>query len=91
MIGKLKGLIDSYGEDFVILDVNGVGYQVHCSSRTLAALPSQGQAAVLSIETHVREDQIKLFGFMSDVEREGGAGGARHPGAVGSRERDRAA
>ena len=70
MIGKLKGLIDSYGEDFVILDVNGVGYQVHCSSRTLAALPSQGQAAVLSIETHVREDQIKLFGFASDLERE---------------------
>jgi len=39
MIGKLKGLIDSYGEDYVILDVGGVGYQVHCSSRTLQALP----------------------------------------------------
>ena len=47
MIGKLKGLIDSYGEDFVILDVGGVGYQVHCSARTLQALPSQGEAAVL--------------------------------------------
>ena len=47
MIGKLKGLIDSYGEDFVILDVGGVGYQVHCSSRTLQALPSPGEAAVL--------------------------------------------
>ena len=70
MIGKLKGLIDSYGEDFVILDVGGVGYQVHCSSRTLQALPSPGEAAVLSIETYVREDQIKLFGFRSDVERE---------------------
>jgi holliday junction DNA helicase RuvA len=70
MIGKLKGLIDSYGEDFVILDVGGVGYQVHCSARTLQALPSPGEAATLSIETYVREDQIKLFGFRSDVERE---------------------
>ena len=70
MIGKLKGLIDSYGEDYVILDVGGVGYQVHCSSRTLQALPSPGEAAVLSIETYVREDQIKLFGFRSDIERE---------------------
>ena len=70
MIGKLKGLIDSYGEDFVILDVGGVGYQVHCSARTLQALPSPGEAAVLSIETYVREDQIRLFGFRSDTERE---------------------
>ena len=70
MIGKLKGLIDTYGEDYVILDVGGVGYQVHCSSRTLQALPAPGEAAVLSIETYVREDQIKLFGFRSDVERE---------------------
>ncbi len=70
MIGKLKGLIDTYGEDYVILDVGGVGYQVHCSSRTLQALPSPGEAAVLSIETYVREDQIKLFGFRSDMERE---------------------
>ena len=70
MIGKLKGLIDSYGDDYVILDVGGVGYQVHCASRTLQALPATGGAAVLSIETYVREDQIKLFGFRSDVERE---------------------
>ena len=70
MIGKLKGLIDGYGEDYVILDVGGVGYQVHCSARTLQALPAPGEAAVLSIETYVREDQIKLFGFRSDVERE---------------------
>ncbi|CCE07339.1 Holliday junction DNA helicase ruvA [Bradyrhizobium sp. STM 3843] len=70
MIGKLKGLIDSYGDDFVILDVGGVGYQVHCSARTLQALPSPGEAAMLSIETYVREDQIKLFGFRTDAERE---------------------
>jgi Holliday junction DNA helicase RuvA len=70
MIGKLKGVIDSYGEDFIILDVQGVGYQVHCSARTLQALPAKGEAATLSIETYVREDQIKLFGFQSDAERE---------------------
>ena len=70
MIGKLKGLIDSYGEDYVVLDVQGVGYLVHCAARTLQALPSPGEAAMLSIETYVREDQIKLFGFRSDIERE---------------------
>ena len=70
MIGKLKGVIDSYGEDYVILDVQGVGYQVHCSARTLQALPSPGEPSTLAIETHVREDHIKLFGFTSDVERE---------------------
>ena len=70
MIGKLKGIIDSYGEDFIVLDVNGVGYLVHCSARTLQELPGTGQGATLSIETHVREDQIRLFGFLSDVERE---------------------
>ena len=70
MIGKLKGVIDSYGEDFVIVDVHGVGYLVHCSTRTLQHLPAQGEAVALSIETHVREDQIRLFGFSSDLERE---------------------
>jgi holliday junction DNA helicase RuvA len=70
MIGKLKGVIDSYGEDFIVLDVNGVGYLVHCSARTLQELPGVAQPATLSIETHVREDQIKLFGFVTDVERE---------------------
>ena len=70
MIGKLKGIIDSYGEDFVILDVNGVGYLVHCSARTLQELPRPGEPVTMSIETHVREDQIRLFGFLSDIERE---------------------
>jgi Holliday junction DNA helicase RuvA len=70
MIGKLRGIVDSYGEDYIILDVNGVGYQAHCSARTLQALPSPGEAVALSIETYVREDQIKLFGFASDIERE---------------------
>jgi holliday junction DNA helicase RuvA len=70
MIGKLKGIIDSYGEDFVIVDVGGVGYMVHCSARTLQALPSSGDPVTLAIETHVREDQIRLFGFASANERE---------------------
>jgi Holliday junction DNA helicase RuvA len=70
MIGKLKGIIDSYGEDNVILDVGGVGYLVHCSARTLQMLPQPGEAATLAIETYVREDQIKLFGFTTDLERE---------------------
>jgi Holliday junction DNA helicase RuvA len=69
MIGKLKGIIDSYGEDFVIVDVNGVGYLVHCSARTLQELPAAGAPVTLAIETHVREDQIRLFGFLLDGER----------------------
>jgi Holliday junction DNA helicase RuvA len=70
MIGKLKGLIETYGQDSVIVDVNGVGYEVHCSARTLQELPGVGQPATLSIETHVREDQIRLFGFVTEIERE---------------------
>ncbi|WP_372424135.1 Holliday junction branch migration protein RuvA [Salinarimonas chemoclinalis] len=70
MIGKLKGVVDAYGEDFVILDVHGVGYVAHCSARTLQRLPKVGEAAVLSIETVVREDMIRLYGFRSDPERE---------------------
>jgi holliday junction DNA helicase RuvA len=70
MIGKLKGIIDSYGEESIILDVNGVGYLVHCSGRTLQALPAIGGPVTLAIETHVREDQIRLFGFETEAERE---------------------
>ncbi len=70
MIGKLRGLIDSYHDDHIILDVNGVGYVVQCSSRTLQNLPRAGEAASLAIETQVREDAIRLFGFISDSERD---------------------
>ncbi len=70
MIGKLKGVVDTIGEDHLILDVHGVGYLVHCSSRTLQKLPGAGEAAVLAIETHVREDMIRLYGFRSEAERE---------------------
>jgi Holliday junction DNA helicase RuvA len=70
MIGKLRGVVDSFGEDFVILDVAGVGYVVNCSSRTLQHLPRPGETATLAIETQVREDSIRLFGFLQDVERD---------------------
>jgi len=70
MIGKLRGIIDSQGEDYVVLDVSGVGYLVHCSARTLRELPGAGAPATLAIETHVREDQIRLFGFLTEIERE---------------------
>lgn len=70
MIGKLKGLVDSFGDDFVIVDVGGVGYVVQCSSRTLQHLPRKGEAVSLAIETQVREDAIRLFGFLADNERD---------------------
>lgn len=70
MIGKLKGTIDEIGDDHVVLDVHGVGYVAHCSARTLGKLGSSGEAAVLFIETYVREDQFRLFGFLTALERE---------------------
>jgi len=70
MIGKLKGVIDGFGDDWVIVDVGGVGYVVNCSTKTLGSLPRVGEPVSLAIETYVREDQIRLFGFSSDVERD---------------------
>ncbi len=70
MIGKLKGIIDEIAEDHCILDVQGVGYVAYCPARTLAALPSPGEATTLFIETYVREDAIRLYGFSSALERE---------------------
>jgi Holliday junction DNA helicase RuvA len=69
MIGKLRGIVDTIGADHAIIDTGGVGYEVACSSRTLAALPPPGEPVTLSIETHVREDAIKLYGFLTQVER----------------------
>jgi holliday junction DNA helicase RuvA len=68
VIGRLKGTIDAVGESHVIIDVNGVGYEVQASARTLRSLRT-GDAVSLSIETHVRADAIRLFGFTSEVER----------------------
>src|SRR5690606_17582853 len=70
MIGKLKGTVDEVAEDHCIIDVHGVGYVAFCSTRTLGALAGPGEAAVLFIETYVREDMIRLYGFGSALERE---------------------
>ncbi|MCB1470581.1 MAG: Holliday junction branch migration protein RuvA [Rhizobiaceae bacterium] len=70
MIGKLKGVVDEIGEDHVVVDVHGVGYIAFCSARTLAALTGEGEAVTLFIETYVREDMIRLYGFRSALERE---------------------
>lgn len=70
MIGKLKGTIDEIAEDHVVVDVHGVGYVAYCSARTLGNLPEAGLAAELFIETYVREDAIRLYGFLSALERE---------------------
>ena len=69
MIAKLKGIIDTIGEDYCIVDVNGVGYLVFASSKTLSRL-FKGQGATLLIETIVREDSISLFGFADAWEKE---------------------
>ena len=68
MIGKLKGIVDAIGESHCIIDVNGVGYEVQASARALRTM-ELGQTATLVIDTHVREDAIRLFGFVSEVER----------------------
>lgn len=70
MIGKLKGVLDTIGDESIILDVNGVGYEVYCSSLTFSSLPQVGEACTLAIETYVRETEIKLYGFTSEAERE---------------------
>jgi Holliday junction DNA helicase RuvA len=69
MIGKLKGLVDSYGDDWVLIDCGGVCYEVHCSTRTLQSLPRIGEATVVFIETILREDLIRLFGFATEAEK----------------------
>jgi Holliday junction DNA helicase RuvA len=69
MIGKLKGLIDGFGDDYVHVDVGGVVYEAFCSSKTLSALPQVGHAAVVHIEMIVREDMIRLYGFATPEEK----------------------
>lgn len=68
MIGQLKGKVDAIGEAHAIIDVHGVGYEVQLSARTLRNL-KLGEDVTLTIDTHVREDAIRLFGFQSEVER----------------------
>jgi holliday junction DNA helicase RuvA len=69
MIAMLAGVIDELGPDRIVLDVNGVGYLVFCSSRTLARAPRRGEPLRLLVETHVREDHIHLYGFAEESER----------------------
>ena len=69
MIGRLKGVIDELGDGWAVVDVNGVGYRVFCSSRTLENFFA-GEFAVIEVETHVREDHIHLYGFGDSTEKE---------------------
>ena len=70
MIAKLRGLLDSFGDDWCIIEVNGIGYHVFCSSRTLNNLNGLGEEVTLLIETHIREDHFHLFGFATELERD---------------------
>lgn len=70
MIAKLTGLIDFISENFIILNVGGVGYRVFCSTKTIAKLPAKGQEVSVFIETQVREDHIHLFGFYDATEQQ---------------------
>ncbi len=69
MIGKLTGIIDSFGENYVLLNVQGVGYLVFASARTLSRIGQAGDPASLLIDTHVREDHIHLYGFADAAEQ----------------------
>lgn len=70
MIGKLKGIIDEIDDDHMIIDVNGVGYVVFASLRVLSSLPAVGEGIILYIETQVRDDAIKFYGFAMKIEQE---------------------
>ncbi|CAO3350876.1 Holliday junction branch migration protein RuvA [Azospirillum sp. 11R-A] len=69
MIAKLTGIVDSTGTDWVVLDVNGVGYLLSCSNRTLSRL-AVGERASLVVETFIREERIVLHGFGDQADRE---------------------
>ncbi|RCL01050.1 MAG: holliday junction DNA helicase RuvA [Candidatus Tokpelaia sp. JSC188] len=70
MISKLKGFLEDIGNDYIIIDVQGVGYMVYVTTRMLGNLPKIGQSVIFFIETQVREDAIRLFGFASKLEVE---------------------
>ena len=69
MIAMLAGIVEQRGADSLVLDVNGVGYLVFASARTLSRVPPHGEPLKLLIETHVREDHIHLYGFADEAER----------------------
>jgi len=70
MIGRLRGRVDYKAQDHFLLDVNGVGYLVFCSERTLANIPTNGEFTTIYTDLLVREDLMQLFGFVSQVEKE---------------------
>lgn len=70
MFARLKGIVDEIGADHAVIDVHGVGYLVQASRRTLGALGGTGAAATLHVETHVRENDIHLYGFIDRAERD---------------------
>jgi len=69
MIGRLRGTLADLGQESVLLDVNGVGYEVAVSASSMSELPSIGEEIVLHTHTHVREDQLALFGFVNRADR----------------------
>jgi holliday junction DNA helicase RuvA len=69
MIAMLAGMVEQRGTESLVLDVNGVGYLVFASARTLGRVPARGEPLRLLIETHVREDHIHLYGFADEAER----------------------
>lgn len=70
MIARLSGLLDDFGPDWAVIDVNGVGYLVHCSARTLDALGTRGDRVTVHTELQVSENDMRLIGFASAGERE---------------------
>lgn len=70
MIAKLSGRLDATGEDWAVVDVGGVGYLVHCSSRTLAALGEVGEACTVHTQLQVSENDMRLLGFADSAERD---------------------
>lgn len=70
MIAKLSGRLDATGDDWAVVDVGGVGYLVHCSSRTLAALGEVGEACTVHTQLQVSENDMRLLGFADSAERD---------------------
>ncbi len=70
MIARLTGIFEDFGPDWAVIDVGGVGYLVHCSAKTLAALGARGDAVTVHTELQVSENDMRLIGFASAAERE---------------------
>jgi Holliday junction DNA helicase RuvA len=69
MIAKLTGILDTFNDTSLIIDVNGVGYLVYCSSRSLGSLGHKGEPVTLFIETLMRSESLQLYGFKTQEEQ----------------------